>query len=351
MNLSKRWFYFALLIVIVAFLHYLGDVLIPFVVAALLAYLTDPITNLLVRLRLPRALAVVCVFIILALLITLFLVIFIPLFEKQISIFISKIPEFFNWLQQTVIPWINQKFDLSANLSTMDLSNAFSAHWQQAGNVVKSTFKVITSSGLAFIGWMVNLLLIPVVLFYLLRDWPKITHGFQQLLPREIEPTVTRLVHECNDVLGAFLRGQLMVMLALGILYSIGLALVGLDTALVIGMISGLVSIVPYLGFILGIVSASIGAFLQFHDLWHIAGVVLVFIVAQSIEGSILTPTLVGDKVGVHPVLVIFAVLAGGKLYGFVGVLLAIPVTAVLMVLLRYIKSRYLASNLYEVHE
>jgi len=136
-------------------------------------------------------------------------------------------------------------------------------------------------------------------------------------------------------------------MIALGILYSIGLTLVGIDTALVIGMIAGLVSIVPYLGFIVGVTSAAIAAVLQFHDVWHVIGVVLVFIVAQSIEGSILTPWFVGDKVGLHPVLVIFAVLAGGKLFGFVGVLLAIPVVAVLMVIMRYLTQCYVGSNVY----
>lgn len=347
MSTSKRWFYFILVIVIFLFLHYLGDVLVPFLVAALLAYMTNPLANMFVKLKIPRTFAVVIVFILLTILVMLLLLIFVPLFEKQVGILFSKIPALINWIQNTIIPWFNQTFHLADKVDSSDFSNAVSGHWQQAGSVAKSIVHLISNSGLAFIALATNLLLIPVVLFYLLRDWPNIVGGFQNLLPREIEPTVTSLVKQCNEVLGAFLRGQLMVMIALGILYSLGLALVGVDTALVIGMIAGLVSIVPYLGFIVGILSAGVAAFLQFHDLWHIVGVVLVFIVAQSIEGSILTPTLVGDKVGVHPVIVIFAILAGGKLFGFVGILLAIPVTAVLMVLLKYIKSQYLASGLY----
>jgi len=346
-EMSKRWFYFTLGIVTLLFLHYLGDVLIPFLVAALLAYMTNPIANMFVKIKLSRTISVIFVFIILILLVAILLLIFIPLFEQQISVLIAKIPKLINGLQTTVIPWLNQKLHFTSNIDLSDFSKNFSGHWQQAGSAAKSMIKIISNSGLALVAWVANLLLIPVVLFYLLRDWPKIIDGFQHLLPRPIEPTVTTLTKQCNDVLGAFLRGQLMVMIALGILYSVGLTIVGLDTALVIGMISGFVSIVPYLGFIVGIVSAGIAAFLQFHDIWHVVGIILVFIVAQSIEGSILTPTLVGDKVGVHPVLVIFAVLAGGKLFGFVGVLLAIPVTAVLMVLLRYIKTQYLASELY----
>jgi predicted PurR-regulated permease PerM len=138
-------------------------------------------------------------------------------------------------------------------------------------------------------------------------------------------------------------------MVCLGLLYSIGLYIVGLDTAFLIGMIAGLVSIVPYLGFIVGIFSATIASFIQFHDWWHFIGVLLVFLIAQSIEGSVLTPWLVGDKVGLHPVLVIFAVLAGGSLFGFVGVLLAIPVTAVIMVFIRYFKMQYFNSRLYSL--
>jgi predicted PurR-regulated permease PerM len=139
-----------------------------------------------------------------------------------------------------------------------------------------------------------------------------------------------------------------MVMIALGILYSLGLGIVGIDLALLIGMISGLASIVPYLGFIIGITMASVAAFFQFHDLLHLGYVAIVFIIAQSIEGMFLTPWFVGDKIGMHPVAVIFAVLAGGQLFGFVGILLALPVAAVIMVFLRFFRESYLSSGLYK---
>ena len=349
--ISKRWLYISFVVVAFLLIHYLGDVLAPFLAAALLAYLTDPLTNLLQRLHLSRTFAVVIVFFLLLLFVVILFFIFVPLFQKQIVILVSKVPQFFNWIQVTVVPWLNQNFGLHDEININDFSSKLSGHWQQAGDFAKSFLKVLTSSGLAFVGWIVNLFLVPVVLFYLLRDWPKLIRGAQNLLPRKMEPTITQLAIQCDQVLSAFLRGQLMVMIALGLLYSCGLALVGLDTALVIGMIAGLVSIVPYLGFIVGISAASIAATLQFHDLWHVAGVVLVFIVAQSIEGSILTPWFVGDKVGLHPVLVIFAVLAGGSLFGFVGVLLAIPVAAIMMVILRYLTQRYVDSELYAVNE
>lgn len=342
--ISRRWFYGVLCVAVLLFIHFLGDVLTPFITAFLLAYLADPFTSWLVRIKIPRTLAVVIVFLLLALIITGILLVFIPLFERQVTIFITKIPEFIQWLNQSVMPWLDEKFDIKTNLNL----NGLSGYWQQAGGVAKSLLHVISSSGMAFAGWIVNLFLIPVVLFYLLRDWPKLLAGIHGLLPRDIEPTVTDLTLQCDEVLSAFLRGQLIVMIALGLLYSVGLAIVGIDTALVIGMLAGLVSIVPYLGFIVGILSASIAALFQFHDVWHIVGVAIVFVIAQSIEGSVLTPWLVGNRVGLHPIVVIFAILAGGKLFGFVGVLLAIPVAAILMVILRYLKLRYVRSHLYQ---
>lgn len=344
---SRRWFYGALCLAVLLFIHFLGDVLTPFITAFLLAYLVDPFTSWLVKIKVPRTLAVVIVFVLLALLITGVLLIFIPLFERQVVVLVAKIPQFVQWLNETVIPWLSQYVDIKTTLNLSDLPNHLSSHWQQAGGVAKSLLQLLGASSMAFAGWVVNLFLIPVVLFYLLRDWPKLLAGAHALLPRAIEPVVTDLVLQCDEVLSAFLRGQLMVMIALGLLYSIGLALVGIDTALVIGMLAGLASIVPYLGFIVGILSASIAALFQFHDVWHLIGVVVVFIIAQSIEGSVLTPWLVGNRVRLHPIMVIFAVLAGGKLFGFVGVLLAIPVAAVLMVILRYLKLRYVRSHLY----
>ena len=155
------------------------------------------------------------------------------------------------------------------------------------------------------------------------------------------------LLSECNEVLSAFLRGQLLVMIALAILYSLGLSIIGLDLALLIGVISGLLSIVPYLGFIVGFLAASIAALYQFHDVWTLGCVAIVFVIANGIEGTILTPMLVGDKIGLHPVAVIFAVLAAGQLFGFVGILLALPVAAVIMVFIRYFVSHYKQSLAY----
>ena len=200
---------------------------------------------------------------------------------------------------------------------------------------------------MVLVGWVANLVLIPVVAFYLLRDWDRLMACLRELLPRRIEPTVTALARESDEVLGAFFRGQLLVMLGLGTIYTLGLWIVGLDLALLVGLIAGLVSFVPYLGFIIGILLAGVLALIQFHDMAHLLGVVGVFAVGQAMEGMLLTPLLVGERIGLHPVAVIFAVLAGGQLFGFFGVLLALPVAAVIAVFLRHMRHHYVRSELY----
>ncbi len=190
-------------------------------------------------------------------------------------------------------------------------------------------------------------MLVPVVTFYLLRDWDVMIAKVRGVLPRAWEPTAVALARECDEVVSAFIRGQLLVMLALGFCYTLGLMLVGLDLALLIGVLAGLASIVPYLGLVLGVAAAAVAALVQFGDWVPLVWVALVFVLSQMLEGMYLTPKLVGDRIGLHPVVVIFAVMAGGQLFGFTGVLLALPVSAVIMVLLRHVHERYRASRYY----
>ena len=210
-----------------------------------------------------------------------------------------------------------------------------------------TTIKRITNSGFVLVAFVANLVLVPVVTFYLLRDWDVLVARVGTLIPRAYYGKIRELAQECHEILGAFIRGQLLVMLALGILYSVGLMLIGVRLGLLIGMLAGLASIVPYMGFVVGIVAALIAAFIQFHDVMHIVLVLVVFGIGQMIEGMVLTPLLVGDRIGLHPVAVIFAILAGGQLFGFIGILIALPVAAVIMVLLRHIHDFYKGSSLY----
>jgi predicted PurR-regulated permease PerM len=333
----------------ISFLIYLlAPVLMPFIIAALLSYLGNPLVDRLVNLKLPRLAAVVIVFIVIFLLVVMVPLLLIPLVEKQIAVFIHNWPNYIDWIQQTIIPWIQgyvglqgSEFDLSV------LKKAFLEHWQQVGGTAANILSSLSKSGLVFAGWLANLVLIPVVTFYLLRDWAALIKHIRGLIPRSVEPIVAKLAHDCDVVLGTFMRGQLLVMLALGFVYSIGLWLVGLDLALLIGMLAGLVSFVPYLGFIIGIIAAGIAAIVQFHDLLYLVYVVIVFGVGQLLESMVLTPLLVGDRIGLHPVGVIFAIMAGGQLFGFVGILLALPAAAVIAVVLRYVYERYVGSELY----
>jgi predicted PurR-regulated permease PerM len=227
------------------------------------------------------------------------------------------------------------------------LINMIKVHWQKAGGILANIIGSVSHSGTVILQWLMNLLLIPVITFYLLRDWDDLVAKIHDLFPRRFAPTVAKLAAESDQVLGAFLRGQFYVMLALGVIYSTGLWLIGLELALLIGMMAGLISFVPYLGAIVGIIVACLAAILQFHDVMFLIPVAIVFTVGQSLESMLLTPWLVGDQIGLHPVAVIFAVLAGGRLFGFMGVLLALPVASVVMVLLRHIHGTYTGSGFY----
>jgi predicted PurR-regulated permease PerM len=232
-------------------------------------------------------------------------------------------------------------------MAEIDYKSLISDNWMSAGQMVTKLSQQLAGSGLTLFALLANLMLIPVVTFYLLRDWDVMVARLRDLLPREWEPTVVTLVADCDEILGAFIRGQLLVMLALALVYSLGLWVVGLELALLLGCIAGLASIVPYLGFIVGIIAAAVAGWFQFHEWMPLVWVAVVFAIGQVLESTLFTPLLVGDRIGLHPVAVIFAIMAGGQLAGFTGVLLALPVAAVLMVWLRYLLGRYKGSSLY----
>ena len=348
MSESQRWFFLIVALVSGGLIYLLSPILTPFLVGALLAYLADPIADRLEEAGLSRAVSVVIVFIVMSALVFLLFLLFIPKLGLQLQILIERIPQAIQLIEQQVMPWLIATFSLDpamfdfAHIKTLILGDL-----QKTGDVMAQLVGGLTRSGVAIAAWIANLVLIPVVTFYLLRDWDVMIEKVKHLLPRNVEPKVSLWASECDEVLGAFMKGQLLVMFALGAVYSIGLWIVGLDLALLVGMIAGLASIVPYMGFIIGIVVAGIAAFMQFNDPIVLGYVGVVFIVGQLLEGMLLTPLLVGDRIGLHPVAVIFAIMAGGQLFGFVGILLALPVAAVIMVLLRHLHDGYKSSSLY----
>ena len=347
MSDTQKWQLLALTVLLGFLLWLLAPVLTPFALSALLAYLGDPLVDRLDRWRLSRTAAVVVVFALMALALVGVVLLLVPMLERQITAFVEDLPRYLEWFRSRVLPWVEERFGVRPEFDPATIPDMLRNYWRQAGGVAAAVLGGLSKSGLAVLGWIANLLLIPVVTFYLLRDWDLLVGKVRTLLPRAIEPTVSQLARESDAVLGAFLRGQLSVMLALGAIYSIGLWLAGIDLALLIGMIAGLVSFVPYLGVFVGATISIVAALVQHGDWLHVVFVIAVFAVGQTLEGFVLTPWLVGDRIGLHPVAVIFAIMAGGQLFGFLGVLLALPVAAILMVVLRWLHARYTASRLY----
>lgn len=348
MTESQRWFLLTIGLVICGLLYLLAPILTPFLVGALLAYLCDPLADRLEEAGCSRTLAVVIVFIILTALFIGLVLLLLPKLGLQIKVVVQQAPLVVNMLEQKLIPLLKDYLGLDpASLDLSMIKQFVLEDWQQTGDIMRRLLSGVSRSGLVVAASIANMVLIPVVTFYLLRDWDVMIAKIRRLIPRNIEPKVSLFVRESDEVLGAFVKGQLFVMLALGLVYAIGLWLVGLDLALLIGMLAGLASIVPYMGFIIGFAAAAIAALLQFQDPVVLFGVAAVFTVGQLLEGMLLTPLLVGDRIGLHPVAVIFAIMAGGQLFGFVGILLALPIAAVIMVLLRHLHQEYKGSSLY----
>jgi len=346
---SRRWLWIAGLLLLGWLLYLLQPILSPFLIGVLLAYLGDPLVDRLERWKLSRTWGVIVVFALFSLILAILLLVLVPMLGKQLMRLYELAPQMLDWAQHQALPWVQAKLGLSDGFWRFDqLKAAFSKHLGETTDILGMLLSKATASGLALLAWLVNLLLIPVVSFYLLRDWDLMVARLRGLLPRNQEGLVVKLVGECHEVLGAFLRGQLLVMLALGVMYAVGLMLIGLELGLLIGLLAGLASIVPYLGVVVGIGAALTAGLFQFGgDFYPLLAIAAVFTVGQMLEGMLLTPWLVGDRIGLHPVAVIFAIMAGGQLFGFTGVLLALPVAAVIMVLVRHAHDLYKLSDLY----
>ncbi|WP_206861413.1 AI-2E family transporter [Lysobacter changpingensis] len=327
----------------------LAPILTPFVFALMLAWLGDPLVDRLQRAGRSRNVAVTLVFTAMALILLAGLLILVPLIERQISTLVASWPHYRDWFMLTALPWVEQRIGVEITdwLDFGHISQLVRDNWDQAGGIATTLLGYLSRSGFAVIGLVANVALLPVITFFFLRDWDLLVERVASLIPRDYLDIVSRLARESSDVLGAFLRGQFLVMLVLGVMYGLGLWAVGLDLGILIGLIAGLLTFVPYLGPASGIILGVIAALVQFGDWQHVAGVLVVFGIGQVIESYVLTPKLVGDRIGLHPVAVIFAVLAGGQLFGFLGMLLALPVAAVVNVLLRYAQERYRHSRLY----
>jgi predicted PurR-regulated permease PerM len=273
----------------------------------------------------------------------------VPMLVRQLDLLIQKIPLIYQWLVDVARPWLQERLNLPMDqLPRVDWSDQLADNWASLGKITAATLKRVTGSGANVLLWLTNLALVPVVAFYLMRDWDRLKTKALNLFPLAWQDDVATLVSEADEVVGAFLRGQFMVMCSLAVIYSTGLWLIGVQLALLLGVIAGMASIVPYLGFVVGILISGIVAWAQYQDFTILLWVGLVFGVGQAIESMVLTPLLVGDRIGLHPVAVIFVLMAGGQLAGFVGVVMALPAAAVIMVFVRHAVAYYRSSDIYQ---
>jgi len=345
----RRWLPWALLgIVLFIVLWLLKPVLAPFLIAAVLAYFGDPVADRLERLGLSRSISVTLVFLVVTFVAVLVAFLVVPVLLTQGEELIRRSPEWLARIQKSLGPWLETTLGIDPNSLNVDsVRGMVKENWGQAQGLLTQVVVSVGRSGGALLLSVVNLALVPVVTFYLLRDWDLMVAEIHRLVPRKAEPTVVRLAGQADEVLGAFLLGQFLVMISLGFVYSFGLWMIGLEFALLIGLLAGMVSFVPYLGSIVGAAAALAAMWFQTGDPVDLLWVVAVFGTGQALEGWVLTPWLVGDRIGLHPVAVIFAVMAGGQLFGFVGVMIGLPLAAVLMVLLNYARERWMLSEAY----
>lgn len=330
-----------------ALLWLLAPVLTPFLVGAVLAYALHPAVERLATRRVPRVLAVVVVEVLFIVALLALLLLVVPILSKELPLMREQIPLLAEKLNTRLGPWLSQ-FGIQVTLDTASIKTFLlkhlNANWE---DLVANALNSARLGGSVLLTVVSNLVLVPVVLFYLLMDWPALVARINSMVPPRVLPMFAGFVQECDDMLGQYLRGQLLVMLILAIFYSVGLALFRFDLAVPIGVFTGLVIFIPYLGFGLGLLLALLAGALQFGNLYGLIAVAVVYGTGQVIEGFFLTPKLVGERIGMSPLTVIFALLSFGHLFGFVGVLVALPVSALLVVAVRRAQASYMASRLY----
>jgi predicted PurR-regulated permease PerM len=346
---AAAWLLIALLALVI--LRALGPVLTPFIVASVLAYALTPLVDRLdevARGRMPRVLAVVIVELLVLLALLCIVLLVVPVIAKELPLMRQQLPIVLDRIDAAISPWAQQfGFRVTLDLESLKqrLLGYLNANWSTAFPSVWSSLKLGGSVALTVVG---NGLLIPVALFYLLMDWKAIVARLLELVPPRARPGFDSFTAEADQVLGQYLRGQLLVMVTMAVYYSTGLALFGLDLALPIGVFTGLAMFVPYIGFGIGLLLATMAGLLQFASAGAFVMVAAVYGSGQVVEGFFITPRLVGERIGLHPLAVIFALLAFGQLLGFVGVLVALPASAVLLVAIRRARAGYMSSRLYQ---
>jgi len=328
-------------------LYLVAPILSPFLFAAILAYICLPLVDQLAK-RVPRWLAASIVLVLLLLGLSLLVLIVAPMVETQFAAFLQNVPDYLDWVRERFLPWLSSRTGVDLHLDFEHAKQALADSLRADNDVLKALLPKLTTGGAAVIGFFTAVLLVPVMLFYFLRDWHEFMRRIEDLIPRRSHHWAVNFAGEINGVLGEFLRGQIAVILIMCVYFVAGLWMVGLEYSLPIGILSGLLVFVPYLGALVGLLLATLAGINQFDSLLGLVALWVVFGIGQLLEGFVVTPSLVGDRIGLHPVAVIFALLVFGHLFGFFGVLLALPASAALLVGLRHLRTQYLASELYK---
>jgi predicted PurR-regulated permease PerM len=334
-------------VIVALLLHLLGDILTPFLIGAILAYIGNPAVSWGETHRISRTIGTLLVVGITGLAVFGLILVLTPLVHSEFSQLVQRLPTLAVLLQTKFAPWLQQTFGIELQLDMESIKAMVADNLAGAQTLTPKLLSSVKAGGTLILAILINLALIPVVMFYLLRDWNIILARFEELTPRRWLATLRTVAAEVDDVLAEFLRGQASVMVVLAIYYVIALWIAGLQFWLPIGLLTGLLVFVPYVGFGLGLVLGVLAALLQWHGLPGFVAVLVVYGVGQLLEGYVLVPWLVGDRIGLHPVAVIFALLAFGEVFGFAGVLLALPASAVLLVALRHLRKAYNESALY----
>lgn len=335
------------LVVFIALLVLLKGILLPFVAGMAIAYMLDPVCDRLEAMGTSRTLATAIVTSVFAVIVILLLLLIVPLILQQVVDFLGSLPDLILQAYRRVEPYymqLQQRLDLPA---PEELTQIVRTRFGTALTWLADILQQVVGQGLAFANLLSLIFITPVVTFYLLRDWDRLVAKIDELLPRDHAAVIRTQAGLVDQTLAGFARGQSMVCLILGLFYATSLMIVGLPFGIVIGLIAGLLTFIPYVGSLTGFVVSVAVAFGHYDDWWMVAVVAIIFVVGQVVEGNFLTPKLVGDRVGLHPVWVIFALLAGGALFGFVGLLLAVPLAAVIGVLVRFSIAQYRVSRLY----
>jgi predicted PurR-regulated permease PerM len=343
----QTWIWIGVGLALAALFYLLSPILAPFAIAAVLAYICDPAVNALVARRVPRPAAVLLVILGIGVLLTVLVGIMVPMVYSETAALLRRLPDLVDQFNQRATPWLAEQFDVDIQLDAAFLRDLVRDYGDNAQDVLRTLLTHARSGGMALIGLVANLFLIPIVMFYLLQEWPHLLAGLRSIVPRPWLARSMRIVGDIDSVMSEFLRGQLSVMLLLAVFYSLGLWLGGLNFALPVGVITGLLVFIPYVGFGGGLLLAILAALLQGGGWAPLIGVAVVYGLGQLLESFVLTPYLVGERIGLHPLAVIFALMAFGQLFGFVGMLIALPVSAALLVGLRELKGAWFASHLY----